>query len=226
MALNCGLSTIKYLLFVFNLLCSLCGIALIVIGGVSLAQISELQSISEEHNVVAPAILFIVLGSVVFIISFFGCCGALRESYCMTSTYGFFLLVLIIGQIVIAALIFVYVGDAGEAFVRGFGKIFDERNSNQANMELVETVQRNLQCCGRTSALDWGLKIPDSCCNTDLPGCIPYITGCEKRLGEFINKVGDVLGWVSLGVAAVELVGLIAACCLANGIRNQKRRYA
>lgn len=224
MALNCGLSTIKYVLFVFNLLCSLCGIALVVIGGVSLAKIADLQDISDEHSIVAPSILFIVLGSVVFVIAFFGCCGAIRESYCMTSTYGFFLMVLIIAQIVVAALVFIYVGDAKAAFKKGFARLFDERDRPQ-NAELIDTIQANLECCGKSSSKDWGLNIPQSCCRPGTaPDCEVYSQGCQVRIGEFIDTAGDVLGWVSLGVAAVELVGLIAACCLANGIRNQARR--
>lgn len=226
MALNCGHSTIKYVLFVFNLLCSLCGIALVVIGAVSLAKIADFKNVTDEHNIVAPSILFIVFGSIVFIIAFFGCCGAIRESYCMTSTYGFFLLVLIVAQIVIAALVFVYVGDARDAFKKGFAKIFDERE-RPANAELIDTIQTNLQCCGKTSALDWSLNVPQSCCATGTaPLCVPHVQGCQAALGEFIDQAGNVLGWVSLGVAAVELVGLIFACCLANGIRNQQRRYA
>lgn len=226
MGLNCGLSTIKYVLFVFNLLCSLCGIALVVVGGVSLAKITEFEQISDEHNIVAPSILFIILGSIVFIIAFFGCCGAIRESYCMTTTYGFFLMVLIIAQIVIAALVFVYVGDAREAFKKGFERIFDQRDV-PANRELIDTIQSNLQCCGVKSSLDWGISWPQSCCSSGTaPLCIPHTEGCRARLGEFIDSAGTILGWVSLGVAAVELVGLIAACCLANGIRNQQRRYA
>lgn len=226
MGLNCGLSTIKYVLFVFNLLCSLCGIALVVIGGVSLAKISELQNISDEHNVVAPSILFIILGSVVFVIAFFGCCGAIRESYCMTSTYGFFLMVLIIAQIVVAALVFIYVGDAREAFKKGFAKLFEARDQ-PGNMEIINTIQSSLQCCGKNGPLDWFGNHPQSCCSTGTaPLCMPYTTGCQKSLGEFIDTAGVVLGWVSLGVAAVELIGLIAACCLANGIRNTQRRYA
>lgn len=71
---------------VFRFVPQLCGIALVVIGGVSLAKIADLQDISDEHSIVAPSILFIVLGSIVFVIAFFGCCGAIRESYCMTTT--------------------------------------------------------------------------------------------------------------------------------------------
>lgn len=191
-----------------------------------MAKIADLQDISDEHSIVAPSILFIVLGSVVFVIAFFGCCGAIRESYCMTTTYGFFLMVLIIAQIVVAALVFIYVGDAKEAFKKGFARLFDERDRPQ-NAELINTIQANLQCCGKNSVLDWLGNTPQSCCKAGTaPLCMPFTTGCQTALGEFIDTAGDVLGWVSLGVAAVELVGLIAACCLANGIRNQARRYA
>ncbi|XP_055621424.1 23 kDa integral membrane protein-like [Toxorhynchites rutilus septentrionalis] len=226
MGLNCGMSTIKYLLFVFNLLCSLCGIALVAIGGVSMAKISELPDLSEEHNIKAPAIMFIVLGSIIFIIGFFGCCGAIRKNHCMISTYAFFLFMLIVAQIVIAALVFVYVGDVREAFIKGFGKLFDERD-NPANRQLIDTIQANLQCCGKTSAFDWIGNMPQSCCRTGTaPLCAPYITGCKASLADFIDNSGDILAWVSLGVAAVELIGLIAACCLSNAIRNESRRYA
>ena len=34
----------------------------------------------------AAAILLIVVGSIIFIIGFFGCCGAYKENYCMTMT--------------------------------------------------------------------------------------------------------------------------------------------
>lgn len=226
MGLNCGLTTIKYVLFVFNLLCSLCGIALVVIGGISLASVSEWNQISDEYNIVAPSILFIVFGSIVFIIAFFGCCGAIRESYCLTSTYSFFLLVLIIAQIVIAALVFIHVGDVKQAFKKGFAKLFEQRHI-ETNAQLIDTIQSNLECCGSSSYLDWGIQLfPQSCCKYgNAPVCLPYGTGCQESLGNFIDNAGAVLGWVSLGVAAIELFGLIAACCLANGIRNQARRY-
>jgi CD63 antigen len=34
----------------------------------------------------AAAILLIVVGSIIFIIGFFGCCGAYKENYCMVMT--------------------------------------------------------------------------------------------------------------------------------------------
>uniref|UniRef100_A0A2M4A0S0 Tetraspanin n=1 Tax=Anopheles triannulatus TaxID=58253 RepID=A0A2M4A0S0_9DIPT len=225
MALNCGHSTIKYLLFIFNLLCSLCGIALVVIGAVSLVKLDEIREISDEYNIIAPSVLLIVFGSVVFIIAFFGCCGAIRESYCMTSTYSFFLILLVIAQIVIAVLVFVFIGDVKIAIQKGFERIFNDRD-NKLNSDLIDTIQSNLECCGKSSFLDWGLNFPQSCCSSGgtAPVCVPYTQGCVSRLSEFLESAGNVVAWVSIGVAVVELLGLISACCLANAIRNSERR--
>ncbi|XP_052862426.1 CD63 antigen-like isoform X1 [Anopheles cruzii] len=226
MALNCGHSTIKYLLFIFNLLCSLCGIALIVIGAISLVKLDDIRDISDEYNIIAPSVLLIVFGSVVFFIAFFGCCGAIRESYCMTSTYSFCLILLVIAQIVIAVLVFVFIGDVTEAIQKGFERVFNARDQNAINADLVNTIQANLECCGKTSFLDWGVSIPQSCCSSSgtAPLCVPFVTGCVNRLADFLDSAGNVVAWVSLGVAGVELLGLISACCLANAIRNGERR--
>lgn len=39
-----------------------------------------------QENVMFPVIAIIIIGSVIFVIAFFGCCGAIRESHCMTVT--------------------------------------------------------------------------------------------------------------------------------------------
>ena len=40
-----------------------------------------------------------LLGAIIFVISFFGCCGASKESKCMMYTYGFFLFLILIAQV-------------------------------------------------------------------------------------------------------------------------------
>jgi len=51
-------------------------------------------------------IVLISLGSVVVFISFLGCCGAIRESVCMTMSYAVFLLILLILQLTLVVLLF------------------------------------------------------------------------------------------------------------------------
>lgn len=75
----------KIYLFSFQL----CGIAIVAVGVVFYLKLDDLETVFDDWNVVAIPVLFIVLGAAIFIIAFFGCCGAIRESRCMTVTVSF-----------------------------------------------------------------------------------------------------------------------------------------
>lgn len=55
---------------------------IIVAGGLVLSQFGGSQRFLEDR-ILAPPIVLIVAGSVVFLIAFLGCCGAIKENYLM-----------------------------------------------------------------------------------------------------------------------------------------------
>lgn len=57
------------------------GIALVVVGGIALKKIGDVKHVFDDgdHPGFFPAAI-IALGALVFVIAFFGCCGAIRES--------------------------------------------------------------------------------------------------------------------------------------------------
>jgi CD63 antigen len=57
------------------------GIALMAVGGVALKKVGDVKHVFDDgdHPGFFPAAI-IALGALVFIIAFFGCCGAIRES--------------------------------------------------------------------------------------------------------------------------------------------------
>lgn len=57
-----------------------------VVGGIALKKIVEVEKIFEEgdHPKFFPAAV-VALGAIVFVIAFFGCCGAIRESRKITN---------------------------------------------------------------------------------------------------------------------------------------------
>lgn len=71
-----------------NILLQLCGLAILVLG--VLVQVGKqhyskhLDEITE--NLMFPSITLIVIGGIIFVIAFLGCCGAIRENHCMIIT--------------------------------------------------------------------------------------------------------------------------------------------
>jgi uncharacterized membrane protein YidH (DUF202 family) len=71
-------------------LLQLCGLAILIAGALTYANIDKvdyyMDKVNNEVNVSASPIALIVVGSIVFVIAFYGCCGAIRESHCMIVT--------------------------------------------------------------------------------------------------------------------------------------------
>lgn len=61
------------------------GLALVIIGVLIKFNISEASRILPSEFGLAP-ILSIVIGAIVFVTAFLGCCGAVKESTCMLTT--------------------------------------------------------------------------------------------------------------------------------------------
>ncbi|XP_052120250.1 CD63 antigen [Frankliniella occidentalis] len=79
---SCGMNAIKYILFVFNLIFALSGVGIIAAGAVVLGQFGGSQRFLEDR-ILAPPIVLIVAGAIVFLVAFLGCCGAIKENYLM-----------------------------------------------------------------------------------------------------------------------------------------------
>lgn len=228
---------IKYLLFIFNFIFVLCGLAILVVG--ILVEIGNhnyskhLEDIT--NNLKFPAITLIVVGSIIFIIAFLGCCGAIRENYCMVVTFACLLLTILIIQVAISIYVFVTVKNFDE---NDFKKIYTENlflaynTGNQEQKSTVDAIQETLKCCGIEHPQDFttrlGIPIPGSCCSKQVSDiCSPleaYNEGCVTTIVNIFKSALTVLGGVALGIAAAELIGIIFALCLANSVKNAERR--
>ncbi|CAD7015433.1 unnamed protein product [Ceratitis capitata] len=208
-------------------LCGIIGILGIVFGALMLNSIGTIEvngQVGFPVQAIMPIIL-ITIGSIVVFISFLGCCGAIRESVCMTMSYAVFLLVLLILQLTIVVLLWTN----KEKFNTAMGEVIDKAWEQQSRESGVfEAIQRSLKCCGKNGVSDYVLLLqtpPPSCCERD--DCLNPLNiygGCRSKFQEFMSFSTDTAKYVGLGLIGVELVGFIFACCLANNIRNYKRR--
>lgn len=227
MGLNCGASLIKYVLFVFNLICAIGGIALMVVGGIALKKVGDVKDLFKDTDHPGLYAAFVIaIGAVVFVIAFFGCCGAIRESQCLLNMYSLCLIILVVCQVLIAVFVLVYNRDIQAAAFQGWDRLWAGRQVADINQKTIDQIQRQLQCCGSELPLDYGAIPPASCCSPDAQACnfiYAYQKGCKPTIQQLVHDYAQYIAYLSIIMAVVELVGVIFGCCLSSNIRNSSR---
>ncbi|CAG9788431.1 unnamed protein product [Diatraea saccharalis] len=217
--MGCGEFLVKYILFFANLFFALAGLTLLVLGVVVQLRITDLSNLADGQVQIAP-ISSMVVGGIVFLIAFFGCCGAIRESNCMLVTYAIFMLILMVVKIALATVIFVSLDSL-------LGQIPDWlTQSFKTDQQAFHALENTFRCCGPTGAGSYmDLVLPNSCCDT--PPCVPLVnaySGCDTIVKEFLRTFGLIIGIIAIAVGAIQLVAAVFALCLANHARNKYRR--
>jgi len=222
---ECGVACAKYLVFVFNLLFALTGIAIITVGAYIQSAYHHYANFVGENFWSAP-ILLMVVGGVVFVIAFLGCCGAVRESSCMVLTFSVCLIVIFLFEIGIGIAGYSKHDHLREILEKGFNHTLSDYKSNEEAWKLV---QSELECCGVQGPKDWqtvNTTIPKSCC-ASLPVSQSECTldyafkdGCMEKLYNILDKKSVILGAVGIGIALIQILGLGYACCLYRAFRR------
>ncbi|XP_076368642.1 CD63 antigen-like [Tachypleus tridentatus] len=225
-----GMSVVKYLLFAFNFIFVVTGAALIAVGAWVQAKAAEYVDFLGDKYASAP-ILLIVVGVIIFILSFMGCCGAIKENYCMVMTFAVLLFIIFILELAAGILAYVYKSEVETVIRHNMKNAM--KNYNTSDHDIVtrtwDDMQSNLKCCGANNASEWkeylGDKLPYSCC----PGkdiqkeCKKdhYKKGCIDALANFLEDKILVVGGVGIGIAFVQIIGIIFSCCLARAIKKE-----
>ncbi|CAG9858844.1 unnamed protein product [Phyllotreta striolata] len=221
--MGCAEGIVKLFVFGANVIFALGGLALIIVGVLYKLNISDFtDAIPKEYDDISLApILTIVVGCIIFVIAFFGCCGAIRESTCLLTTYAVILLVIFLLQIAVGVFTFLEIKDKDEFKTKVDSKIVDIFNNNK-NEELIQLIQKNLKCCG----IDGPKFLPGT---TPPPSCIGtegvYTTGCKSAFYDFLMNSMRVIGIVLLSLSALEVVGTVFSLCLSSSIKNRERRF-
>ena len=94
---TCWQSCVKYLVLIFNLLFALAGLIIIGLGAYIQIEGKNYLDFLDSTYFTIP-ILFIILGSIIFIIAFFACCGACSEKSWMVYVYSVLMIAVLLGQ--------------------------------------------------------------------------------------------------------------------------------
>jgi len=250
-----GMSLVKYLLFLFNFIFWLSGIALLIVGTVLQVKFRQYVNVLGDDFLATP-IIFIAAGCVIGVLGFFGCCGAIRENYCMTMTFAVLLGVIFIVECA--------VGIAGYVLHNDLETIVSEqmqsgmRNYNQTSYEGLsiawDEIQIRFHCCGVANYTDWSRAdkymanndLPDSCCRRVTRSCgehqrdgqsvrvafaddadtsSVFTQGCVGQMQAWVKDNVTLVGCFGAGICAVQLMVMLVSCCFSKQLSDTYAPY-
>lgn len=227
---------IKYLLFAFNLIFFFAGLTLLILAVVVQNQINEYSNFFGGNNV---AVNLIVIGCIIVIITFWGCCGAYKENYCMILTFGVLLTIVLILKIIFVILVYTRRDEIISTIDNDITKSLGGYKNSSAVRDTWDAAQLDFKCCGARNYSDWNKvlsgNVPDSCCITVSSDCGKglasqpksavvddiYIDGCIDNVEHLVSGNLVLLGSVVISLILVQIIGLILAAWLAHAIRKE-----
>ncbi|XP_078287381.1 CD63 antigen [Rhinoraja longicauda] len=229
MALEGGMKCVKYLMFVFNFLFWISGIALIVVGILVQTKLNGTLHITSVAASGAP-IVIIIVGVIINFVAFFGCCGAWNENYCMVTTFAVLLVVIFLVEVAASIAGYVFKDEIRDAFEKTFNETMTNYNQSD-NAANVDNLQKRFKCCGAANYTDWfrqlNNRVPDSCCKIDILNCGRNTTaavinqqGCVNLIKDWLKNNIAIVAGVALGIAIFQILGIIFACVLMKGIKR------
>ncbi|XP_016396024.1 tetraspanin-33-like isoform X2 [Sinocyclocheilus rhinocerous] len=191
---------VKYLLFFFNMIFWVIALILISIGVYS-------RIVKHETALacltVDPALLLMIVGILMFFITFCGCVGSLRENICLLQTFCIVLTIIFLLQLVAGVLGFVFSDKAPGKVTEMVDSAIKHYRDDIDLQNLIDYGQKQFNCCGGISYLDWSQNIYFNCSkeNPSRERCSVPFSCC------LISKE--------------ELVGILLSQILINQIQDQ-----
>ncbi|XP_035222235.1 CD151 antigen-like isoform X2 [Stegodyphus dumicola] len=162
MALSCGAKCAKGVLITFNLVFWLSGCALIAFGIFILIEeekstLFRLFQVDDNYaHIQYLAFAFIGIGGLVFIVGFFGCCGAMQENKCMLVAYFIFLFIILGSELAVGVMAIIF-QDKGVSEMEGKLKetLKTKYGVDQPVTQAFDLAQTKFKCCGVRDPSDY-----------------------------------------------------------------------
>jgi len=244
---TCCENILKYAIFLLNFVFFLASVGLISIGAYLEYQKSTYLSFLDSPYL-NTSIVLIIIGVVMLVVSFFGCCGACTENKCMLMTYATLLVLITLALIAVSIAIYVFKDDVKKVIQEQM-KDGLKNYKEDGHVGVTQTwnmIQSDFYCCGVDSYKNWkddsdfgkNGDVPDECCKTWKDGCgqgignqneneaakTIYTKGCFTSLEETIESNETTAIGFGVGVLFLLLIGVIIACCVGRSV-GESRNY-
>lgn len=235
----CFSTTLKYIVLLFNLLFFFLGCAIIGVGIYMQVKMATYFDLLGDITINSSTI-FIIIGVIITIISFFGCCGAIMENPCMMYTFATLVTLMLLIEVGLTVVILIYKDETKQEVIKQMKNGLENYNNNATHGVTItwDAMQETYHCCGIEQPSDWstilGQSVPDSCCKVKAKNCGKnklvdpdddkiFQTGCFNMFAIDVEQNVEIAGAVGGVLGAIQLIAILVACCM--GRRMARRRY-
>lgn len=174
----------KYLLFSYNIVFWLAGVAFLGAGLWAWSEkgvLSDLTKVTRLHGI-DPVVLVLMVGVVMFTLGFAGCVGALRENICLLKFFCGTIVLIFFLELAVAVLAFLFQDWVRDRFREFFESNIRSYRDDIDLQNLIDSLQKANQCCGAYGPEDWDLNVYFNCsgasysrekCGVPFSCCVP-----------------------------------------------------
>ncbi|XP_051952827.1 CD9 antigen-like isoform X2 [Xyrauchen texanus] len=215
---------VKYALFIFNLLFWIAGSVVLAVG-IWLRLDPKTKSLFEGENLpyffYTGVYILIAAGSLMMVVGFFGCCGAIQESPFMLGLFFFFLLVIFVAEVAAGIWGFSNQTKVIEDITTFYKQTYKSYNETKqdALKETLRLIQRGLNCCGPSR--DPPGHTEETCPKKE--GLDVLITkSCPDAIDEIFSSKLHIIGGVGIGIGMIMVFGMIFSLMLCCAIQKTR----
>uniref|UniRef100_A0A3P8W6S7 Tetraspanin n=1 Tax=Cynoglossus semilaevis TaxID=244447 RepID=A0A3P8W6S7_CYNSE len=243
---------LKFLLFFYAIVWWLVGGFILAIG--IYAEVERQRYKTLEGIFLAPAIILILLGTVMFIVSFIGVLASLRDNLTLLKVFMYTLAICLILELLggILALLFrnQTVELVNKNIRRGIRNYYDDLDFKN----IMDFVQMKFKCCGGQSHTDWSFNmyhdcsapgplacgVPYTCCVTRKVGVsftvykyrpwrylvdVIYIRGCTDAFFIWLTDNYKIMAGLLLGILLPQFFGVIVSWLYITRVEDAISEY-
>ncbi|XP_072534493.1 tetraspanin-15 [Salminus brasiliensis] len=195
---------LKFILVVYATVFWLVGGFILAIG--IYAEVERQRYKSLDSVFLAPAIILIILGLVMFIVSFIGVLASLRDNLTLLKVFLYTLAICLILELLGGILALAFRNQTVDLFNKNVRKGMENYYDDLDFKNIMDFVQRKFKCCGGMEYKDWNVNMYHNCSAPGPLACgVPY-TCCESKPNEVVNTL---CGYKVLDKERLELLDII-----------------
>ncbi|KAM5132390.1 tetraspanin-4-like isoform 2-T2 [Mantella aurantiaca] len=228
---------IKITMFIFNLIFWLGGCGILGVGVWLAVTQGKFATLSISFPSLSAASLFMVTGSVIMVVGFIGCLGAVTEHRCLLLTFFVVLLIIFLLEIISLVLFFAYNDNfhsyAQEDLKKGLALYQTKDNLGLTNA--WDIVQTEFRCCGVKNYTDWldmrnSTTVPHSCCTEHSASCQSnpstwWTDPCYQKVKKWVESNISSVGIFGICILVVQVFGLIFSMLMYCQVLKAEKYY-